>query len=158
MGEVVGHSDEDGAFPRLAGESYLPQMLMIVFRQFLRGSRRSSVLVTGGFHHHPVAGTAQGSSRGTTAAGQPQSNNSRMTPATMDRDSIDPRRVARRRYSCNPFRRCISWLLVAQSVDRASYQRSETHTRQHRSTYWARSIKCSIRADLRTARAVLKPF
>ena len=59
MGEAGGHPDEDGALPRLAGESHLPQMLTIVLGQGSHRSRRSCVLVTGGFNHHSVTGTAK---------------------------------------------------------------------------------------------------
>ena len=58
-GEVVGHPDEGGALPWLAGECHLPQMLTIMLGQGSHRSRRSCMLVTGGFHHHTVTGTAK---------------------------------------------------------------------------------------------------
>ena len=68
VGEVVGHPDEGGALPRLAGESHLPQMLTIVLGQGSHRSRRSSVLVTGGFHHHTVMGAASDAAAGAFVA------------------------------------------------------------------------------------------
>ena len=67
VGEVGGHPEEDGAAPQLVGESHLPQVLMIVSGHASHGSRRSSVLVTGGFNHLSVTGAAS-----EAAAGQQQ--------------------------------------------------------------------------------------